>query len=87
MNLYYHYKVGLNMRYFWSEIFKFIPAFVAPTIVGILIVSFVDLYYPILFLIFGVVYVIVFMVSMWFLGMNQFEKELVTKPIRKFFNR
>ena len=47
MNWYYHNRVGLDMKYFWSQIMKFIPALVTPIVAGILINSFVDLYHPI----------------------------------------
>ncbi len=81
MNWYYHKKVGLDMRYFWSKILKFIPSFLPPMVIGILMLLFVDLYHIVSFLICGIIYVIVFCVSMWFLGMNQYEKDLIEKPM------
>ena len=42
MNWYYHARIGMNMFYFWKEIAKFIPALIAPCIVGTLIMKFVD---------------------------------------------
>lgn len=81
MNWYYHNKVGLDMKYFWSQILKFIPSFLPPIIVGIFMALFIDLYHAIPFLICGVIYVIVFCVSMWFMGMNQYEKDLIGKPM------
>lgn len=87
MNWYYHKKVGLDMGYFWSEILKFIPSILPPTIIGILMVLFVDLYHIILFLMCGIIYMIVFCVSMWFLGMNQYEKDLVGKPVSKLIKK
>lgn len=87
MNWYYHNRVGLDMKYFWNQILMFIPAFIAPTIAGVLIVKFVDLYHPIPFLICGIIYVIVFCISMWLFGMNQYEKDLIRKPIMKFLDK
>ena len=87
MNIYYHKKTGLNMRYFWLRIIKFIPAFIVPVIIGILMVLFVNLYKPIQFLICGIIYVIVFCISMWLLGMNQYEKDLVAYPIKKILKK
>jgi len=85
MNLYYHKKVGLNMKYFWSQILKFVPALLPPMAIGFLMYLFVDLFSLKKFLVCGVVYIVVYSVSMWFLGMNQYEKYLIGKPITKLF--
>ena len=87
MNIYYHKKIGLDMRYFWSQILRFLPAFITPAIAGILMVSLVDLYHPVALLICIIFYVIVFAVSMWFFGMNQYEKDLVGKPVIKMLKK
>jgi len=80
MNWYYHMRVGLNMKYFWKQILQFIPALVLPISVGIVILTNVDLYNAVHFLISGFVYVLVYFISMWFLGMNKYEKDLIGKP-------
>lgn len=77
MNLYNHFKIGLNMNYFWKEIASFIPAFVIPSLYGIGINYFIDLYSIWNLLVYGSIYVILFVVSMWKFGMNTYEKELV----------
>lgn len=87
MNWYYHNKVGLDMRYFWKEISKFAKAFLVPIAVGILMNLFIDLYHIVPFLICGVVYVIIFCISMWFFGMNQYEKDLIGKPMRRLMRK
>jgi len=87
MNWYYHSRVGLDMKYFWSQILKFIPSFLLPIIVGVFMALFIDLYHFIPFLICGVIYVIVFCVSMWFMAMNQYEKNLIGKPIIKVLKK
>ncbi len=48
---------------------------------------FVDLYHLGKFFICGIVYVIVFLVSIWFLGMNQYEKDLIRKPFAKVIKK
>lgn len=87
MNWYYHAKVGLDMKYFWKQIISFIPALIMPILVGILINSFFDLYNALNFLGFGIIYVIIFFISMWFIGMNQYEKDLIGKPIRRILDK
>ena len=81
MNLYYHLKIGLNMKFFWSQIIKIVPALVIPTITGVLIHKAVNLYNVSYLFVSGVIYVLVFCISMWFLGMNKYEKELISKPV------
>lgn len=87
MNWYYHARVGLDMKYFWKQILSFIPALILPTLVGILINSFFNLYNVFNFLGFGTIYVIIFFFSVWFIGMNQYEKDLIGKPIKRIFGR
>lgn len=87
MNWYYHNRVGLDMVYFWSEVFKFTKALLPPVIIGILIYLFIDIYHFGKLLIFGIIYIIVYIVSMWYLGMNQYEKDLIKKTLLKILRR
>ena len=87
MNWYYHYRVGLDMKYFWTEILKFVPSLVLPTIAGIVLTSVVDIHKIGGFLLAGFLYTIVFVSSMWFWGMNQYEKELIGGPIKRVLLR
>lgn len=86
MNWYYHVKVGLNIKYFWKQIINFVPALIAPVIFGILVINLFDLYNIFIFLSCGIIYVLIFFISMWFFGMNDYEKELIAKPIRNLLN-
>lgn len=83
MNWYYHVKVGLDMKFFWKEIFKFIPALISPVIAGLIINRFIDLSNIVYFVLFGSAYVILFCSAMWFIGMNKYEKDLLGKPLRR----
>jgi O-antigen/teichoic acid export membrane protein len=87
MNLYYHNRVGLNMKYFWREIFKLIKALFPPIFVGILMYIFIDLYNVLKFLTYGLIYVVVYILSIWFLGMNNYEKNLIRKPLIKIIKK
>lgn len=87
MNWYYHVKVGLDMKMFWKQILNFVPALIVPITAGVLINYFFNLYNPFSFMGFGVVYVVIFCISMWFLGMNQYEKDLLGKPVNRLIGR
>ncbi len=84
MNWYYDRKIGLDIKGFWKSIIKFLPAFIAPVILGICIMNIVPINRLITLVLWIVVYAVVFCVSMWFLGMNVSEKNMVLGIVRKF---
>lgn len=86
MNWYYHKRIGLDMVYFWKEIIKFIPALIIPCIVGVVIVQIIRISNLFKLIITIMIYSVVYCFSMYFLGMNDTEKNIVTKPIKKFFS-
>ena len=86
MNWYYEKKIGIDIKYFWNQIASFTPAFVIPVIFGILINWQLDLYQTRIFIIAGILYIIVFALSMWHFGLNQFEKDLL-QPMKRFFKK
>lgn len=83
MNIYYHKKVGLNIRYFWNEILKFTPGLVIPIIFGVIIKYFIGINNIFMFIVLGIIYAIVFSLSAWFIGINDYERELFRGPINK----
>lgn len=84
MNIYYHKKVGLNIKYFWKEIFKFTKGLIIPIIFGIIMKHFIEIRNIFMFIGLGVVYSSIFILSVWFLGMNDYERILFKGPINKF---
>lgn len=82
MNIYYHKKCNINVLKFWKNIIKLSMGLIIPILVGILINKFVNLNNIILFLVSIVVYSAVYVVSMWLIAMNKYEKNLVIKPIK-----
>jgi O-antigen/teichoic acid export membrane protein len=87
MNWYYHKKIGLDMFYFWRNIIMMFPALFLPILYGLVVMFFINLYRIEWFIICGIGYVGLFCLSMWFLGMNRYEKDLISKPILKVFKR
>lgn len=85
MNIYYHKKIKLNIIYFWRKISDLIPAIVVPIVFGIFFMIKVDLNSIKNILLFGCIYVLVFCTSMWFIGMNKYEKNLILKPLTTVF--
>ena len=87
MNWYYHVRIGMNMFYFWKEIAKFVPALIGPCVVGIIIMNFANITGLVKLGVFAIVYTVVYGLSMYFLGMNEEEKQLVMGPIRKILRK
>ncbi len=87
MNWYYHYRVGLDMRHFWLEVFALAPALAVSSIAGITLTVILDIRQVRWFVLGGVLYTVVFVLSMWFLGMNQYEKDLIGIPAGRLISK
>lgn len=87
MNWYYHSRIGLDMTLFWKGIFKFVPALIIPVLAGIFVMNFCSIEGLLQIIIFALVYTVVYCLSMYFLGMNEEEKQMVMSPIRKILRR
>jgi O-antigen/teichoic acid export membrane protein len=83
MNWYYHNKIGLNIVYFSKQISRLLPALLIPAISGYLFMHFFNLHYIPYFIIFAFTFVIIYAISIWLLGLNKYEKELIMKPLLK----
>jgi len=87
MNWYYNKKVGIDIGYFWKHIFRFFPSLIIPVLTGIFIKLYINLYSPFKFISFVIIYTAIFGISIWFIGMNQYEKNLIKKPVDKILSK
>ena len=87
MNIYYHKRVGIDILSFWKEIFKIFPAFLLPLLTGYLFVTVFNTYLINYFILGVALYTIVFIISMWFIGMNNYERDLFIKPFKIIINK
>lgn len=87
MNWYYHKKVGIDVVYFWKEILKFIPSIAISCICGVVIKQLLNIDKLVFLLIGIVIYSVVYFTAMWKLGMNETEKELLSKPLKSLTKR
>jgi O-antigen/teichoic acid export membrane protein len=87
MNWYYHTKVGLDIHYFGKQIAALLPALLIPAITGYLIMHYINLNYIPNFIIYATVFILIFSTSMWFIGLNKYEKDLISNPIRKLIGK
>lgn len=83
MNIYFHKKCYINIFSFWKNILRMSLGLIIPIICGVLINLFIDTY-NIWFMLLSIAgYTIVYCISMWFLGLNKYERGLILKPIKK----
>lgn len=87
MNIYYHKKIGLDMVYFWRQIASFIPALIIPAVVGTCLHYWWGMERFGGFLAAGIIYLAVFCLSMWKLGMNETEKGMIADPLKRINRR
>lgn len=86
MNWYYHKKIGLDIIFFWKNIISMMTGLVIPFIYGLVINMFVDLDNLYFFLSSGLIYVLIYLFSMWSVGMNEYEKNLIGRPLKKLIS-
>lgn len=83
LNIYYHKKVGINMIEFWKNILKMSIPVLFAIVFGIILNKTMISDSIIILGIKIALYSIVYVIFMWTLGMNNYEKELIGKPINK----
>lgn len=84
MNIFYHKKIGLDIKFFWKSIISFIPALILPIISGILLNRRVDLFQFPYFIMSCVLFSIIYFIMMWKIGMNDSEKRMCDSILRRF---
>ena len=82
MNWFYHKRIGINIIYFWKQIGKFAPALIVPIITGfILNIKTCETLAG--FICRVIIYIAIYGLSFYLLGLNQFEKSQVKKILKK----
>ncbi len=82
MNIFYHKKVGINIIEFWKNIAKMTLPVIISIILGIILKALIPISNNIILVIQIFIYTIMYIIFMWRLGMNNYEKELLIKPIK-----
>lgn len=87
MNIYYHRACRINIFHYWKNILSILRGFVLPVLFAIVFNTLFDTTKFIWFFISVALYSIIYLVSVWFVCMNNFEKELIKKPVSKVIRR
>lgn len=87
MNWYYHARVKLNMKYFWSNIFKLFPAILISFCVGLAVSKIITINSIINFILVGCIYGLSYLICMYLFGLNSYEKGLFDGAVNKVLRR
>lgn len=83
INIYYHFKCNINIIEFWSNIIIMFKGLIIPVFIGILIKNLRIIDNNLMLFICIGIYIVVYVVSMWCLAMNSYEKDLILVPLKK----
>ena len=86
MNIYYYKVTGIDIPFFWKNIGRMSVVPGTMLVIGIFISSRVPLNNWGVFVCSVVIYTAVYSLAMYKLALNQYEKEIVSQPIRKLKN-
>ena len=84
INWYYHH-IGIDLKNFFSNIWQLL----FPILLSILLTFLVQKVWPVIpqwdnFILHGVLFTGIYATTMWLLGMNDYEKELILNPLKKY---
>ncbi len=87
MNIYYHKKLNINVLEYWKHFALNCRGRIIPIIAGILIMKFITMDTWLGLILFIAIYTVIYGLSMWFIVMNDFEKDLIFGKIRRLLRR
>lgn len=87
MNILYYKKININIPMFWKNILKMSIPVLGCLVIGIGIKTIFPIQSVCSLMIQIIIYIIIYIVFMWRFGINPYEKDLFSKPIKKFLKR
>ena len=88
MNWYYRKHIGLGIGSFWKSICTMLPGMIVPTFAAIAIAVWAPMrnsYFDVV--LWGAIFVLIYVVLVWFFSMNRYEKDLLIAPLRRILKR
>lgn len=83
MNIYYHKQCNLDIIFFWKKIISLSKGLIIPITFGIVYCVLFDIDNIFVFFCGIILYALIYAVSIWFFGMNKYEKKLFSGIIKK----
>jgi O-antigen/teichoic acid export membrane protein len=86
MNIFYHKKCYIDIILFWKNILRISLGLILPCAFGIILNLTLDLYNIVLLFVGIAAYTAVYAISMWLFAMNDYEKDLIRRPLKKILS-
>lgn len=83
MNIVYDKSINIDVVYFWKNILKITISVSLALIYGVIVMLFINIEGIVKLGIFGLIYVAIYCLSLWFVGMRESEKELFKGIFKK----
>ena len=83
MNIYYYKKVGINVVRFWKEIINMTIPFIIPLLLIVLFMLITSFNSLLSLIIYGGLYTIMYILVAYFISMNQYERNIVDRVLKK----
>ena len=87
MNIFYYKKTKIDIPLFWKNIIKLTIPVAISVVVGYLLKNFIHIDTAMKLAFEIVVYTGIYVVLIWILGMNKYEKNLILNPLKKVFKK
>lgn len=87
MNIFYYKNIHINIPEFWKNIFKMTIPVLICFVIGIIVKMIIPIKSNYNLLLQILIYAIIYIAIMWKFGINQYEKELFNKTIKKILGR
>lgn len=87
MNFYYQHEIGLDILSFWKNIFSFWKGLLPATLFSVLTLLVKPNWNIGAYLLSITIFVIIYLVFMWKIGINEYEKGIVLSTIKKITKR
>lgn len=84
INIYYYKKAKIDIPKFWKQICKMIVPLIIPIVIIIFLMNAIEIHGYKNLLIFGSIYTMMYSIIAYTMVMNNYEKELVNKLLKKF---
>lgn len=85
MNYYYHNKLGLNIIYFWKKMCVWYPPVILMTLAGWFVTTHIQVHGWFNLILFIMVYTVIYMITMFFVGLNSDERNKLSNVIKRRF--
>ncbi len=84
MNWYYHYKMGINIKYFFAKIIPISRGLILPIIFGFFTVKYIEISTLLGIVIWGIIYSFIYCLAIWLFVVDSNDKKRIIKIVCRF---